>query len=689
MNNLIDAQISFIPLLNDQWMIAIGACLAFLCLLLIWRRPETGFYRFLALGAIYLVLLNPVLLEQDKERLQDIVMIGIDQSPSNNIAGRSEQTVKLVEALKEKINNLGSFDIKEIAISNDEAEKTTLLDQWQTAMQNTPVDRIAASFLISDGLIHEKSYPDSLFSNKGPFNVLLTGTDDEKDRVIHIEKAPSYGLVDQEIEIALRIEDQGQTFSTTTPLSVYAGDREIKQTTAKIGETTVLSLPIKHAGDNIFVVQTPTLDGELTGLNNKHIISVKGVRDRLKVLLVSGLPHNGARVWRNLLKSDPNIDLIHFTILRTPDKLNFVPVNELALIPFPVQELFVDKINDFDLIIFDRFSKFGMMPLEYIDNIADYVENGGAFLDVAGPDENASINFQTKLDRLMPLKLRNEAIEQAFSPHISDIGKRHPVTAPLADNVTGLGTWYRQMMIENIQDPSAERLMSGLNDMPLLVIDEVGEGRLAQMASDQIWIWARDNEHSGLHESLMRRLAHWLMKEPELEANRIEADVTGRNVDIRLYDTKTGPQALRITTPDLEQELIEATINDQGVSKISFKADNFGVYTLKAREAQKSIIVGPFDHLEFRTLVRSKEPLSPLVDKTDGRIITGETFLRVSDVKRAPQTRLAYIDQNDFAILDEPSYKVTATRQSPMLPPWLALAFSTFFVILSWYREIA
>ncbi len=110
------------------------------------------------------------------------------------------------------------------------------------------------------------------------------------------------------------------------------------------------------------------------------------MRDRLRVLLISGEPHVGERTWRRLLKADPAVDLVHFTILRPPEKDDLTPLNELALIAFPTRELFQDKIGEFDLIILDRFQNRGILPPPYLENIADYVRDGGALLMSVGPE---------------------------------------------------------------------------------------------------------------------------------------------------------------------------------------------------------------------------------------------------------------------------------------------------------------
>ncbi|TIO59298.1 MAG: hypothetical protein E5X98_19690, partial [Mesorhizobium sp.] len=147
---------------------------------------------------------------------------------------------------------------------------------------------------------------------------------------------------------------------------------------ATIGQPMKLEVTIPNAGRNIVQLSIDHEPGELTDTNNRAIALVDGIRDHLRVLLVSGEPHAGERTWRNLLKSDASVDLVHFTILRPPEKQDGTPINELSLIAFPTRELFVEKIKDFDLIIFDRYQHRDVLPILYYDYISEYVEKGGA-----------------------------------------------------------------------------------------------------------------------------------------------------------------------------------------------------------------------------------------------------------------------------------------------------------------------
>ena len=131
-------------------------------------------------------------------------------------------------------------------------------------------------------------------------------------------------------------------------------------------------------------LEVAPVEGEIAVDTNRAVVNIEGVRDKLRVLLVSGKPHPGERMWRNLLKSDANVDLVHFTILRPPEKgADGTPINELSLIAFPVAVV-RPQDQDFDLIIFDRYAQQSILPYVYLENIAKYVRDGGALLVLEG-----------------------------------------------------------------------------------------------------------------------------------------------------------------------------------------------------------------------------------------------------------------------------------------------------------------
>ncbi len=280
------------------------------------------------------------------------------------------------------------------------------------------------------------------------------------------------------------------------------------------------------------------------------MVSIDGVRDKLRVLLVSGEPHAGERTWRNLLKSDASVDLVHFTILRPPEKQDGTPINELSLIAFPTRELFQQKINEFQLIIFDRYARQGVLPIIYFDNITRYVRDGGAVLVAAGPDYASPTSiWRTPLDAILPAEPTGNVTEKSFYASLTDLGKRHPVTRDLEGANTSPPHWSHWFRVVDTKDPTGTTVMQGPDNKPLLVLQREGEGRVALLLSDHIWLWARGFEGGGPHLDLLRRLSHWLMKQPELEEEALKLVVSGHQLLVRRQTMADDVSDVTLTTP--------------------------------------------------------------------------------------------------------------------------------------------
>ena len=303
-------------------------------------------------------------------------------------------------------------------------------------------------------------------------------------------------------------------------------------------------------GPNIVEIEAAAVDGELTAVNNRAVVVIDGVRDKLRVLLVSGEPHAGERTWRNLLKSDASVDLVHFTILRPPEKQDGTPINELSLIAFPTRELFQQKINEFQLIIFDRYARQGVLQMIYFDNIVRYVRQGGAVLVAAGRDYASPTSlWRTPLVSVLPAEPSGQTTETPYFPRLSELGKRHPVTRGLegsAEDPPHWSHWFRSV------DARAEKgttVMEGPEGKPLLQLSREGEGRVALLLSDHIWLWARGFEGGGPHIDLLRRLSHWLMKEPDLEEEALRLSVRGHDLTVQRQTMADTVDQVTLTMP--------------------------------------------------------------------------------------------------------------------------------------------
>ena len=486
------------PLLA-AWLVTVlgGVALAFAGFAL-WRGLQGWPWRALALGLCLLGLANPALQHEDRKPLSDIVILLVDDSASQTLSDRTFQTAQAVEAMKAKVALLPNTELRLVHIADGQDNGGTLaMKAIADALVQEPQARIAGVIVITDGQVHDLPAAPAL---PAPLHVLLTGRKGDWDRRLSITNAPAFAIIGEEASLSFKIEDQGQT-PLTAAASVdvtIALDADAPQTfTVPLGQEVTLPLTLPHAGINVVQLSIAPQSGELTDRNNAAVVQINGVRDRLRVLLISGEPNPGERVWRNLLKSDPSVDLVHFTILRSPEKQDLIPQSELSLIAFPIKELFVDKIKEFDLILFDRYAMRGILPMSYLQNVVDYVIQGGTVLVAAGPEfGQVDSLWRSPLAQILPVEPTSRLVEQGFKPQVTDLGRKHPVTQGL-EALAPQGGWGRWFRLIEVTQRAGQVLMSGPDDKPLLVLDRVGQGRVAVLASDQSWLWGKGFEGGG------------------------------------------------------------------------------------------------------------------------------------------------------------------------------------------------
>lgn len=615
--------LSFEPLLSWPLLAAVLVPLTLLALAGLWMHRRGALLRLAALAALAAALLNPVLLDEERDPLQSVVALVVDRSQSQSIGGREQQTDAALAGMKERLARFGQFDVRVVETGRGDAAagdrtETRLFSALQNAFRDVPNSRIAGAVMITDGQVHD--VPATAPDFNAPLHALITGHEGEKDRRIRFEKAPRFGLVGKPLDMTYRvIATGGQTGPVDVRIAVNGEDIGTQQ--ASIGQETPLNIIVPNAGRNIVELSIPAEEDELTDTNNRAIALVDGIRENLRVLLVSGEPHAGERTWRNLLKSDASVDLVHFTILRPPEKQDATPIHELSLIAFPTRELFVEKINEFDLIIFDRYQHRDVLPILYYDYIAEYVENGGALLIAAGPEyAGYSTIANTPLMSALPGMPTGEVIDKAFYPRLTDLGQRHPVTRGLEGSQAEpprWGRWFRTVRIEN---PQGEVVMKGADEQPLLLLDRKGEGRVGMLLSDQGWLWARGYEGGGPHVQLYRRLAHWLMKEPELEEERLTADGRGMVLDIRRQTMSDDPGPAEVTMPSGKTVEVRLAESGPGIFTGSLETDEIGLYQVANGDLSTLAHVGPVNAPEFTDVVSTADRLKPVAEAVGGSV---------------------------------------------------------------------
>jgi hypothetical protein len=682
--------IRFVPTV-PLWVLAV---LAVLCLLAIGpaliRRARGAVLRLLCFAVVLLWLAGPRLVRETREALNDIAVMVVDQTGSTTVGDRTSVEAAAATKLQAEIAQMPGMELRTVTVPEAGHDGTRLFSALDRTLADIPRSRLAGVMMLTDGQVHDiPANPPS-----APLHVMIPAAGEQTDRRIRILEAPAYGIVGKSVTLRVAVDDLGVPTGTGTPTVplIIRRDGEPPQTVRlPTGSVQPIEIPITRAGPTVVELTAPPMSGEVSDLNNHAVISINGVRDRLRVLLVSGEPHAGERTWRRLLKADPSVDLVHFTILRPPEKDDMTPLNELALIAFPVRELFQVKIKDFDLIILDRFSNRGILPAPYLRNIADYVRDGGALLLSVGPEFSGpgSLAYSPLASVLPaePLSGNSGTVEGPFRPVVTALGERHPVTAGLPGDHPGAmpswGDWYRRLQ------PSASRgqsVMSGPDGQPLLVLDRVGQGRTALLLSDQIWLWSRDHEGGGPQAELLRRVAHWLMKEPALEEEALTASVDGGTLHVERRTTSDAPPPpVTITSPGGKTSTLTLKPAAPGRAGGTMAAPDPGVWTANDGTRSAFAAAGTANPLEIADLRATAERLDPIARASGGSVHWLEPA-GAPDIRPVEPGRIA-AGASWIGLRRNHDHLVTGVDAIPLLPAWLALPLLLGLALVAWRVE--
>ena len=631
-------------------------------------------------------LSNPTIREEARQPLNDIAVLVIDQTQSQTLSGRIAQTENAANDVKQRIAQLPNTELRVVTVTSGLATEgggTKLFTALNRAVADIPKDRYAGAIMITDGQVHD--VPQNLATLPAPIHSLITGSRNESDRRIVIDRKPHFGIVGQDQSLQFHVEESDHSL-TNIQVTIQVAGEEPRVMNITPGEINDVQIPIKHAGQNVVEVSAALRAGELSTQNNRTVAVVEGIRDRLRVLLVSGQPHPGERTWRNLLKADTSVDLVHFTILRPPEKQDGTPTKELSLIAFPTRELFIDKLDQFDLVIFDRYRRQAILPDSYIANIAEYVRKGGALLVASGPDyADPDGLYSTPLADILPAAPTGEVSEGPFKPTITAQGTRHPVTQNLPNANNGKPTWGRWFrVIDSSVAADAETLMSGADNKPLLVLAHAGEGRVAQLLSDHGWLWARGYEGGGPQTELLRRMAHWLMKEPDLEEEFLSAKQVGEDIVIERRSMADTAKPITITAPSGKTETKILELSTPGLFTARLSAAEAGLYILTDGTLQAAAAIGNADTKEATEIQATAEKLAPIASSTGGAMIWLENGLP-NIAKTTPSKSMA--GSSWLNLRDNNTYRVTAVKEIPLFSTLLSLILLLIAASTMWLRE--
>jgi len=691
------------PLLPWTAVAALGAVCALVLGFGLLRHAPGLPWRAVAFAILLAALVNPSVVEEQRLPQRDIAIVVVDESPSQRIGDRQHATETALATLKDRLARERGLDLRVIRAGKPQPgagdDGTRLFAALDRAMSEVPRQRLAGIVMITDGQVHDVPSGDAKALKEAigaPLHVLLSGQPDEGDRRLVVDQAPSFGLVGKELKLTIRVEDLPQASAQKQDKGATS---QAKVTWRKDGgpphpimvpvdRYVTLPVAIDHGGPNVIELEVEPGARELTLNNNRAVVVVNGVRDRLRVLLVSGEPHAGERVWRNILKSDPSVDLVHFTILRPPEKQDGTPIRELSLIAFPIRELFDVKLDEFDLIIFDRYSRRGVIPQAYLENVARYVRNGGAFLEAAGPSFGTPLSLaRTPLGTILPTEPTGDVFEEGFKARLTDLGRRHPVTEGLsgAGAAGGEPTWGRWFRQVEARVHHGMTLMSGDHGDPLLVLDRVGKGRVAQLLSDQMWFWARGFEGGGPEAELLRRLAYWLMKEPDLEENDLRAVVEGDRLAVTRQSLEPDDHPVTVTAPDGSTQSLTLSPDAGGRSSGSMPIGEMGLYRVTDGKLTALAAAGPLNPIEFADVRTTPEKLAPVVAATGGGVFWVGNGT-IPEIRWVSPDRAA-AGRNWMGLRANGDYTVTGFSEMPLLPGIAVLLLIVGGLLAAWRRE--
>lgn len=675
------ARVGFDPALPLSVMIALGVLAALAWGVYVWRGGGAPVLRALGLILLFVGLLQPQWVRETREPAQDVALVVIDQSESLALAGRRDAARAAGDAMAQRLSEQAGLDVR-VREARGGPDGTMITSVIEDALTDVARDRIGGVVVVTDGQAADAPEDPGRLRELGPAHVLIVGDPERGDRRLELISAPTFGIIGEPMRVTGRVIDANGNAQVRVRVSIDGAPAT--ETLVRANREFAINVMLNKRGRNMVIVEADAGAQEITLANNRAAFAANGVRDRLRVLLVTGEPHQGARVWRNLLKSDPAVDLVHFTILRPPDKQDYVPLSELALIPFPTEELFERRLDEFDLIIFDRYNRRGILQAYYFSSIARRVEQGGALLITAGEGE-AGVDgmHRTALAGILPSQPTGNVIRRAYRPTPTALGQRHPV-------VRGLPTperWGRWSMQVEARAAGGQTVLAGADGRPLLVLDRAGRGRVAQLWSDQTWLWARGYDGGGPHGEMLRRLAHWLMQEPELEDERLTIDPSARGLEIERSTLGAAPAPIELIAPSGARSTVGVEETAPGLYRGETPAVEQGLYEARSGNLRAFAAVGPLNPREAAALAADPDILRPYADASGGTVsMTGEDGRRLPDVRRVP--RGGRMGGGDWiGIAENGAYTVRAAVATPLGPGWAWAFLGLALLMLGWRRE--
>ena len=646
--------------------------------------------RALVYAALIFFLLSPGLVEKRVHKLRRPLTVLLDTSQSMSFpaapsAGRdAEQGKSRIDLVKEKLSEGKEPLIQRLARDYDlrfyqfstrlepigpaslgrleaRGKGSRLLEALREASLDGGPQ--AGILLFSDGIANGESGPLDE-SASFPVPIFPVGVGDVQgftDLRIADLSAPEFAFRGRELKIDLTVQAYGLA-GKSVPLYFNRGTNLVSSRTIAIDKEAfeqrlTLSYTPREIGPHSFSLTLPPQAGELTTQNNQREFKIEVQRDKLRVLTLSGAPSWNYRFLRMALKQDPFIDLISFVFLRTPTDSVDVPDNQLSLIPFPIDEIFLEELKNFDVLLFDDFSHRAYFNVLYLERIRDFVRDGGGFAMLGGLRSFDSGGYaETPLRELLPVELDGKGGFQtgtSLRGVLTAAGKSHPITRLLPDLRANEEAWKKMPMLTSLNQIArvrGEALLTAAPDgasggSPLLAVGRHGKGRTLALASDDFWRWnfgavgAKESPQN--HLKLVRQAVRWLAQEPSFEQVQIKsiggARAPGEKIDFKIRVVKDdftpashAALRLRVIGPEGEQIPVEAAPEaEEGEYSADFTPTREGSYRLEAeamlagkplgRDRKSFPVAFPFGEVEDGR--PRPELLKKIADRSQGEFI--------------------------------------------------------------------
>jgi uncharacterized membrane protein len=670
--------IAFLPLAPLAVLIAIALGMMGLHGWDVLQRRRGSVLRILGSAVVLFALAGPHVREQTRHAQPDHVAIVVDHSASMARTDPAHHADQIAQNMARYVRALGMQP--DVSTLVDDVTGTPLTAAIRRAVARIPAPQLAGVLVITDGLGHDLN---AAITAPAPVHGLIVGDPNAVDVRTAVRRAPRTAAVGSRSQLEVVLEGN----RSDTPFTIHVNDTLLGTFSAHAETPLSVTVPISRRMAYDIRVETPVSQGDLNPDNNRTEVTITGVHDRLRVLLITGTPYPGVRAWRNLLTSDPMVDLVHFTILRTPAHEDFTPADDLSLIAFPTQALFSDALSSFDLVIFDRYRQTGVLSPQYLANIAARVTAGGAMLVVSGPEDAAGADDFSRFSGLPRLSegplaavlpvVPRTLVEGTVLPHVSPAGRAHPITTTFSGETWG--PWSRYVM-GSVRTGKA--LLQAQNGDPLLVVAHAGQGRVAMIMSDQAWVWARGFEGGGPYNPLMRRLIHWLMDEPDLDENRLLATVDGADVVITRHSLDPIAAPVVVTQPDGTTRSLVLNTTVPGIAMGRMKASQAGVYRLAQSGLKTSVTIGTRQSIEDRDGPATPNRLRATLAPKQGFV----TWAKDVHDLRAVQTWAPHHGPHWLGLTPRHASTVVRDDLRPLSPVGL-LILALCLWGLAWWRE--